>query len=37
MRSHIAYDTLDAINYILEITFIAISDIIKGGNSYRVY
>lgn len=34
---HIAYDTLDAINYILEITFIAISDIIKGGNSYRVY
>ena len=26
----------DAIDYILEVTFIAISDIIKGGNSYRV-
>lgn len=34
---HIAYETQDAIDYILEATFIAISDIIKGGNSYRVY
>lgn len=33
---HIAYETQDAIDYILEVTFIAISDIIKGGNSYRV-
>lgn len=34
---HIAYETQDAIDYILRNTFIAISDIIKGGNSYRVY
>ena len=33
---HVAYETQDAIDYILEVTFIAISDIIKGGNSYRV-
>ena len=33
---HIAYETQDAIDYILEVTFIAILDIIKGGNSYRV-
>lgn len=33
---HIAYETQDAIDYILEVTFIAISDIIKGGNLYRV-
>ena len=34
---HIAYDTQDAVDYILEVTFIAISDCIKGGNSYRIY
>ena len=33
---HIAYDTKDAIDYILNQTFIAISDIVKGGNSYRI-
>lgn len=33
---HIAYETQDTIDYILEVTFIAIADIIKGGNSYRV-
>lgn len=32
---HIAYETQDAIDYILEVTFIAISDIIKGGNNYK--
>ena len=34
---HIAYETQEAIDYILDVTFIAISDIIQGGNSYRVY
>lgn len=34
---HIAYETQDAVDYILKHSFIAISDIIKGGNSYRVY
>ncbi len=33
---HIAYDTKDVIDYILNQTFIAISDIVKGGNSYRI-
>lgn len=33
---HIAYKTQDAIDYILEVTFIAILDIIKGGNLFRV-
>ena len=32
---HIAYETQDAIDYILEVTFIAISDIVKGGNGYK--
>lgn len=34
---HIAYETQDAIDHILDITFIAILDCIKGGHSYRVY
>ena len=34
---HIAYETQDAVDYILNYSFIAISDIIKGGNTYRVY
>ncbi len=34
---HIAYDTQEAVDYILGVSFIAISDIIKGGNLYRVY
>ncbi len=33
---HIAYETEDAINYILEETFAAITDIIKGGSKNRV-
>ena len=34
---HIAYETQDAIDYILQISFIAILDCIKGGSTYRVY
>lgn len=34
---HIAYDTQDAVDYILRMTFIAIIDIVQGGTSYRVY
>lgn len=34
---HIAYETQDAIDHILDVTFTAILDCIKGGNSYRVY
>lgn len=34
---HIAYETQDAIDYILEISFKGILDIIKGGNQYRTY
>ena len=34
---HIAYETQDAINYILEQTFIGILDTIKGGTQYRAY
>lgn len=33
---HIAYETEDAINFILEETFKAITDIIKGGSKNRV-
>lgn len=34
---HIAYETQDAIDYILDFTFIAITECIKGGNPYNVY
>ncbi len=34
---HIAYETQDAIDYILEISFKGILDIIKGGSQYRTY
>ena len=33
---HVAYETQDAIDHILQVTIIAILDCIKGGNSYRV-
>lgn len=33
---HIAYETYDAVNYILEICIIGILDSIKGGYTYRV-
>ncbi len=34
---HIAYETQDAIDYILETSFKGILDSIKGGNQYRTY
>ena len=34
---HIAYETQDAIDYILEVSFKGILDCIKGGNEYRTY
>ena len=34
---HIAYETQDAIDYILETSFRGILDCIKGGNEYRMY
>ena len=33
---HMAYETQDAIDYILEVSFKGILDSIKGGNKYRV-
>ena len=33
---HIAYETQDAINYILQCSFDGISDTVKGGTKYRV-
>ena len=34
---HIAYETQDSIDYILEVSFKGILDCIKGGNKYRTY
>ncbi len=34
---HVAYETQDAIDYILEVSFRGILDCIKGGNEYRMY
>ena len=34
---HIAYETQDAIDYILEVSFKGILDCIKGGTEYRMY
>ena len=34
---HIAYETQDAIDYILQVTFIAIIEIVKGENMYRSF
>lgn len=34
---HIAYETQDAIDYILEVSFKGILDCIKGGSEYRTY
>jgi len=33
---HIAYETQDAINYILQCTFDGVSDTVKGGTKYKV-
>ncbi len=36
LTPHIAYDTKEAIWYILEVTFEGITDCLKGGHQYRV-
>ena len=33
---HMAYDTQEAVDYILEKTFEALSDYMQGGRSHRV-
>ncbi len=36
LTPHLAYDTQEAIYYILEATFEGITDVLKGGHQYRV-
>lgn len=36
LTPHMAYDTQEAIDYILETTFEGITDVLKGGHQYRV-
>ncbi len=36
LTPHIAYDTQEAVNYILEITFKGLSDYVHGGRKFRV-